>query len=89
MPDSTAPRGFRLQVYTPCNGGKYCDGLAFHEPKDTWIIRNKYTPDKPNCNACIVKDGPLPLGTHTWKLSPTAVGKPKGTRSPNHSVLQA
>ena len=50
-----------------------------HEPKDLWILRNKHTPDQPNCNACIVsKDGPLPFGAQTWKLSPTAVGKPKG-----------
>ena len=65
------------QVYTPCNT---IDTRFEYPAQDTWIIRNKYTPDKPNCNACIVsKDGPLPLGTHTWKLSPTAVGKPKGT----------
>ena len=75
------------QVYTPCNT---IDTRFEYPAQDTWIIRNKYTPKKPNCNACIVsKDGPLPLGTHTWKLSPTAVGKPKGTRRPNHSVLQA
>ena len=82
------------QVHTPCNDGKNLSvGVRFEYPaQDTWVIRNKYTPNKPNCNACIVsKDGPLPLGTHTWKLSPTAVGKPKGTltRRPNHSVLQA
>ena len=57
--------------------GMYC---YRHEPKDMWILRNKHTPDKPNCNACIVsKDGPLPLGAQTWKLSPAAVGKPKGS----------
>ena len=56
--------------------GMYC---YRHEPKDMWILRNKLTPDKPNCNACIVSEfGPLPVGKRTWKLSPTAVGKPKG-----------
>ena len=50
-----------------------------HAAKDTWVMRNKLTPDKPNCNACIVSEfGPLPVGKRTWKLSPTAVGKPKG-----------
>ena len=50
-----------------------------HAAKDMWILRNKLTPDKPNCNACIVSEfGPLPVGKRTWKLSPTAVGKPKG-----------
>ena len=50
-----------------------------HAAKDTWILRNKLTPDKPNCNACIVSEfGPLPLGARVWKVSPAAVGMPKG-----------
>ena len=74
------------QVYTPCNT---IDTRFEYPAQDTWIIRNKYTPNKPNCNACIVsKDGPLPLGTHTWKLSPTAVGKPKGNTSPPKSLFK-
>ena len=84
---SLAESGHPFPVFKSNGGEVWC---YRHEAQDLWILRNKLTPDKPNCNACIVsKDGPLPLGTHTWKLSPTAVGKPKGTRHPNHSVLQA
>ena len=50
-----------------------------HAAQDMWILRNKLTPDKPNCNACIVSEfGPLPIGRRMWKLSPAAVGKFKG-----------
>ena len=60
-----------------------------HEPKDLWILRNKHTPDQPNCNACIVsKDGPLPFGAQTWKLSPTAVGNRPGHQARGKIMLR-
>ena len=59
--------------------GVYC---YRHTPRDQWLLRDKLTPKKPNCNACIVeKDGALPTGTRTWMLAPTAVGRPKGTHA--------
>ena len=94
---SLAESGHPFPVFKSNGGEVWC---YRHEAQDLWILRNKLTPDQPNCNACIVsKDGPLPLGTQTWKISPTARSQPKGehilivslTRQPDHngSAVQA
>ena len=45
--------------------GMYC---YRHTPADQWFLSNEFTPDKPKCAASIAaKEGPLPVGAHTWK----------------------
>ena len=47
--------------------GMYCYRQA---QTDKWLLNSKFTPDEPNCKAAIVaKEGPLPVGDHTWKVA--------------------
>ena len=48
--------------------GRYC---YRYTPADEWFLSTKFTPDEALCNAYIVaKEGPLPVGAHTWNVSP-------------------
>jgi hypothetical protein len=50
------------------------------EPTDRWRLSDKHTPDESACNSYINSvEGPLPVGTQTWNVSPAVVGKPKGS----------
>ena len=52
--------------------GRYC---YRYTPKDKWYLRDQFKPDEGACHAAIVaKEGPLPVGAHTWKV---ADGGPK------------
>ena len=39
-----------------------------YTPKDKWLINNKFSPDKANGNNIVAKEGPLPVGAHTWRV---------------------
>ena len=57
--------------------GRYC---YRHVSADKWRLRRTFTPDEDTCTASVMaKEGPLPVGAHSWQLSPTALGKPKGS----------
>ena len=57
--------------------GRYC---YRYTPGDKWYLRDAFNPDEDLCNAHIVaKEGPLPVGAHTWRIAPSAVGRPKGS----------
>eukprot|EP01045_Picozoa_sp_COSAG04_P051996 COSAG04_NODE_21920_length_364_cov_1.362264_1_plen_101_part_01 len=46
--------------------GMYC---YRHTPKDQWLLNSKFTPDKGNNHSNIeAKEGPLPVGAHTWQV---------------------
>jgi len=46
--------------------GRYC---YRHTPKDKWYLHSEFTPDKGNNHSNIVaKEGPLPVGAHTWQV---------------------
>ena len=52
--------------------GMYC---YRHAPADKWLLWDWFTPDDPKSNARIVaKEGPLPVGAHTWQLGPSTLG---------------
>ena len=52
--------------------GKYC---YRYKTTDNWYINGKFLPDKDSCFANIVaKEGPLPVGAHTWQLGPSTLG---------------
>ena len=48
------------------DSGRYC----YRSVKDeAWLLRAEFTPDGDACNAAIVaKEGPLPVGAHTWQV---------------------
>ena len=57
--------------------GRYC---YRHAPREQWLLDDRFEPDNGSCVAHIVaKEGPLPVGAHTWQVPPSAVGKPKGS----------
>ena len=46
-----------------------------HTPKDQWFLSTEFTPDKDVANAYIVaKEGPLPVGAHTWRVPDDGIG---------------
>ena len=46
--------------------GMYC---YRHTPTGRWFLWKEFTPDDSACNAAIVaKEGPLPVGAHTWRV---------------------
>jgi hypothetical protein len=41
-----------------------------YTPQDKWLIRSKFKPDEAGARASIVaKEGPLPVGAHTWRIA--------------------
>ena len=51
--------------------GRYCYRLI---ASNKWNLGSKFEPDKDRCTASIVaKEGPLPVGAHTWQLGPTDI----------------
>eukprot|EP01045_Picozoa_sp_COSAG04_P027823 COSAG04_NODE_4155_length_2266_cov_1.691278_2_plen_465_part_00 len=57
--------------------GMYC---YRYTPEDRWFLSSTFTPDLAQGNASIVaKEGLLPVGAHTWKISASALGKPSGS----------
>ena len=47
--------------------GRYC---YRYTPADMWLIDDRFEPGDSTCNAAIVaKEGPLPVGGHTWQAS--------------------
>ena len=47
--------------------GMYC---YRHTPKDRWLLSNEFKPDSGINTAYIVaKEGPLPVGAHTWRVA--------------------
>ena len=52
--------------------GRYCYRSA---PRDKWFLRDHFRPEDHHCNASILaKEGPLPVGAHSWKLGPSVLG---------------
>ena len=48
--------------------GMYC---YRYTPKDQWMVDDRFTPDDDLCAAYVVaKEGPLPVGAHTWACAP-------------------
>ena len=57
--------------------GRYCYRYLGQNASlsGSWFLRDKFTPDKTTCSAYIVaKEGPLPVGAHTWQLGPSTLG---------------
>ena len=53
-------------------GGRYC---YRHTAADQWFLGIEFKPDTDLCNSYIVaKEGPLPVGAHTWQLGPSTLG---------------
>ena len=53
--------------------GKYC---YRYKAKDKWFLSSTFTPDKAGCWASILaKEGPLPVGAHTWQVWMAVDGK--------------
>ena len=45
--------------------GRYC---YRYTPRDKWYLDDRVEPDNNMCSAAIVaKEGPLPVGAHTWQ----------------------
>ena len=59
--------------------GRYC---YRYTPKDRWLLRPEFTPDSGKCSAYIeAKEGPLPVGAHTWQVADGKGGLLQGGRT--------
>ena len=51
-----------------------------YEPEDAWCLSDEHTPDSNTCISYIASaEGPLPIGAQTWRIAPSAIGKPAGS----------
>ena len=67
--------------------GMYC---YRYTPNNQWRVGSEHNPDKGACRSTIVaKEGPLPVGAHTWRLGPSVLGKPPGSAWEDRTVTVA
>ena len=59
--------------------GKYC---YRYTPRDNWYLSRAFTPDKSgNFGHIVAKEGPLPVGAHTWQVGDGKGGRVTGGRT--------